>query len=157
MHEYSQSKYIFWVCELTWKPIFLLLIIFTPILFHDMKTVSGWANSLTQYFPHRVCAIFLGITWNGVEGSVLCGQWCRERLVGKFLTSQDLYYTNVHCKTKKGNYKFIWLWDPFFSRGFNMIRISVRKSCSRTNNLKIPPLFKFGEEHYLSIIELFNY
>lgn len=96
------------------KPIFLLLIIFTPILFHDTKTMSGWANSLIQYFPHRVCAILLGITWNGVEGSVLCGQWCRERLVGKFLTSQDLYYTNVHCKTKKGNYKFVWLWNPFF-------------------------------------------
>lgn len=55
-----------------------------------------------------------------------------------------------------GNYKFDWLWNPFFSSSFNMIRISVRE-CSRTNNLKLPPLFKFGEEYYLLIIEVYDW
>lgn len=31
------------------KPIFLILIIFTPILFHERKTVSGRVNSDTVF------------------------------------------------------------------------------------------------------------
>ena len=44
----------------------------------------------------------------------------------------------------------------FFPGGFYTIRISAKKCCSRTNNLDIFPLFKFGEEYYLLIIEVYD-
>ena len=72
------------------------------------------------------------------------------------MTSQNLNHINIRCKTRHEVTNLFGHGTHFFPGIFYTVRISAKKCCSRTNNLEISPLFKFGEEYYLLIIEIYN-
>lgn len=115
-----------------------MLIIFTPILFHERKAGLEWMSSHVHYSPWRVCAVLLGITGKGVWGGFSAVSDVGEGwLVLDF--SGPPHYLNTQSKLMRKLQASLTM-EPIFSRGFTWLEFLLENAVL----LKIPPYSNLG-------------
>lgn len=100
----------------THRPVFLMRITVTPIP-TGKPSVDEWSQ--TVFSAACLCNFIKHRLKGGDSGEdIHYARWCRKGQLVSFLTSQNLSYINVQCKTRHGIRNLFNHGTHFFPRGF---------------------------------------